>query len=177
MDEEWTWADYPMPWCTRSEIREVSNEAQKIHDDIRHGQLLIHAHAEDSHTTVAVGTYLGSGKSVYHGEDHLRQVVDVFDSPAQALVAFEKFHSADMRPGPAPMTNAEHATAEARSPYPRSNLNPHAQNRKLSRRTRPMPATTMSSSTTSLTLTRRGKRRWLRGRSGHASADPRDGCR
>ncbi|MFI6730429.1 hypothetical protein [Streptomyces atratus] len=116
MDEEWTWADYPMPWCTRSEIREVSNEAQKIHDDIRHVQLLIPAHTKDSHTTVAVGTYLGSGKSVYHGENHLRQVADVFDSPAQALVAFEKFHSADMRPGPAPMTNAEHAAAEARTP-------------------------------------------------------------
>lgn len=29
MDEEWTWASYPMPWCTRTEIREVSNEAQK----------------------------------------------------------------------------------------------------------------------------------------------------
>ncbi|MEU0111976.1 hypothetical protein ABZ313_42455, partial [Streptomyces sp. NPDC006251] len=27
MDEEWTWANYPMPWCTRSEIREVSNQA------------------------------------------------------------------------------------------------------------------------------------------------------
>ena len=61
-----------MPWCTRSEIREVSNEAQKIHDDIRHGQLLIHAHAQDGHTTVAVGTYLHrGGKSIYlHGADH-----------------------------------------------------------------------------------------------------------
>ncbi|GGU56661.1 hypothetical protein GCM10010274_51920 [Streptomyces lavendofoliae] len=70
MAEEWTWARYPMPWCTRSEIREVSEAAQKIYDDIRHGQLLIHAHAEDGHTTVAVGTYLGSGKSAYlHGEN------------------------------------------------------------------------------------------------------------
>ena len=104
MDEEWTWANYPMPWCTRSEIREVSAEAQKIHDDIRHGQLLIHAHAHDGHTTVAVGTYLHrNGKSVYvHGEDHLRQVTDTFDSPAQALLAFEKVHGADMRPGAAP---------------------------------------------------------------------------
>ncbi|WP_341868947.1 hypothetical protein [Streptomyces diastatochromogenes] len=47
MAEKWTWADYPMPWCTRSEVREVSNEPQKIRDDIRHGQLLIHAHAEE----------------------------------------------------------------------------------------------------------------------------------
>ncbi|MFD9784406.1 hypothetical protein ACFWXZ_26245 [[Kitasatospora] papulosa] len=45
MAEEWTWPNYPMHWCTRSEIRQVSNEAQKIHDDIRHGHLLIHAHA------------------------------------------------------------------------------------------------------------------------------------
>ncbi|MEH0441553.1 DUF317 domain-containing protein [Streptomyces scabiei] len=118
MDEERTWANYPMPWCTRSEIREVSNEAQKIHDDIRHGQLLIHAHAHDGHTTVAVGTYLGhNGKSVYlHGEDHLRQVADTFDSPAGALLAFEKVHAAEMRPGPAPLTDTERAAAEARTP-------------------------------------------------------------
>jgi hypothetical protein len=118
MDEEWTWANYPMPWCTRSEIREVSNQAQKIHDDIRHGQLLIHAHAHDGHTTVAVGTYLHrNGKSVYlHGEDHLRQVTDTFGSPAGALLAFEKVHGAEMRPGPAPLTVTEHAAAEARAP-------------------------------------------------------------
>ncbi|MBC9723712.1 DUF317 domain-containing protein [Streptomyces sp. TRM68367] len=118
IDEEWTWANYPMPWCTRSEIREVSNEAQKIHDDIRHGQLLIHAHAYNGHTTVAVGTYLGpNGKSVYlHDEDHLRQIADTFDSPARALLAFEKVHGAEMRPGPAPLTDTERAAAEARTP-------------------------------------------------------------
>ncbi|MFI5800588.1 DUF317 domain-containing protein [Streptomyces sp. NPDC051677] len=119
MDEEWTWANYPMSWCTRSEIREISNEAQKIHDDIRHGQLLIHAHAHDGHTTVAVGTYLSrNGKSVYlHGEDHLRQVADTFDSPAQALLAFEKAHAAEMRPGPAPLTDTERAAIEASSVF------------------------------------------------------------
>ncbi|MFE2521981.1 hypothetical protein ACFXG9_43305 [Streptomyces mirabilis] len=117
MDEEWTWANDPMRWCTRSEIREVSNQAQKIHDDIRHGQLLIHAH--DGHTTVAVGTYLHrGGKSVYlHGEDHLRQIADTFDSPAKALLAFEKVHSAEMRPGPAPLTDTERAAIEARSVF------------------------------------------------------------
>ncbi|MET9550353.1 hypothetical protein ABZY36_34380 [Streptomyces sp. NPDC006627] len=97
-------------------IREVSNEAQKIYDDIRHGHLLIHAHAEDGHTTVAVGSYLSGGKSVYlHGENHLRQVADTFDSPAQAMVAFEKLHGAAMRPGPAPMTDTERAAARART--------------------------------------------------------------
>ncbi|MGW2137711.1 DUF317 domain-containing protein [Streptomyces sp. NPDC001773] len=118
MDEEWTWANNPMPWCTRSEIREVSNEAQKIHDDIRNGHLLIHAHARDGHTTVAVGTYLHrTGESVYlHGENHLRQVADTFDSPAQALLAFEKVHGAEMRPGPAPLTDTERSAAEARTP-------------------------------------------------------------
>ncbi|XVV38374.1 hypothetical protein ACQPXT_34510 [Streptomyces sp. CA-100214] len=40
------------------------------------------------------------GKSVYlHGEDHLRQIADNFDSPAQALLAFERVHAAEMRPG------------------------------------------------------------------------------
>ncbi|MER8084340.1 hypothetical protein ABTZ57_04030 [Streptomyces sp. NPDC094048] len=43
IDEEWTWANYPMPWCTRSEIREVPNQAQKIYDDIQYGHLRIHA--------------------------------------------------------------------------------------------------------------------------------------
>ncbi|MFE9601603.1 DUF317 domain-containing protein [Streptomyces hokutonensis] len=126
MDEEWTWARYPMPRCTRSEIRQISNEAQKIHDDIRHGQLLIHAHAHDGHTTVAVGTYLGrNGKSVYlHSEDHLRQIADTFDSPAQALVAFEKVHAADMRPGPAPLTDTERSAAEARTPLALTEANP-----------------------------------------------------
>ncbi|MCZ4103742.1 hypothetical protein O3W51_47660, partial [Streptomyces sp. H39-C1] len=119
MDEDWTWADYPMPWCTRAEIREVSNEAQTIYDDIRHGHLLIHAHAEDGHTTVAVGTYLSrGGKSVYlHGENHLRQVADTFDSPAQALVAFENVHGGTMRPGPAPMTDTEHDAVQARTSF------------------------------------------------------------
>ncbi|MFJ1656781.1 DUF317 domain-containing protein [Streptomyces sp. NPDC088337] len=119
IDEEWSWPNYPMPWCTRSEIREISNQAQKIHDDIRHGHLLIHAHAHDGHTTVAVGTYLHrGGKSVYlHGEDHLRQVADTFDSPAEALMAFERVHAAEMRPGPAPLTDTERAAIEARSVF------------------------------------------------------------
>jgi hypothetical protein len=71
-----------MPWCTREKIREVSNEAQTIYDDNRHGRLVIHAHADDSWTTVAVSTYRDS-KSVYlHGENHLRQIADTFDGPA-----------------------------------------------------------------------------------------------
>ncbi|MFE4613240.1 DUF317 domain-containing protein [Streptomyces niveus] len=116
IDEEWTWANYPMPWCTRTEVREVSDDAQKIHDDIRHGRLLIHAHAQDTHTTVAVGTYLDTGKSVYlHGENHLRQIANAFDSPARALTAFEDMHADTMRPGPAPMTDTERETAEART--------------------------------------------------------------
>ncbi len=47
-------------------------------------------HAHDGHTTVAVGTYLRpGGTSVHlHGEDHLRQIADTFDSPGQALLAF-----------------------------------------------------------------------------------------
>ncbi|MFD3522217.1 DUF317 domain-containing protein [Streptomyces sp. NPDC058653] len=116
IDEEWTWANYPMPWCSRAEIREVSDAAQKIHDDIRHGRLLIHAHAQDAHTTVAVGTYLDTGKSVYlHGENHLRQIANSFDSPARALTAFEDMHADTMRPGPARMTDTERDTADART--------------------------------------------------------------
>lgn len=122
--EEWTWPNYPKPWLTRSEIREVSHQAQKIHDDIRNGHLLIHAH--DGHTTVAVGTYLHrGGKCVYlHGEDHLRQVAGTFDSPAEALVAFEKAHAAEMRPGPAPLTDTERAAIAARSIFDATTAKP-----------------------------------------------------
>ncbi|MGW4345354.1 DUF317 domain-containing protein [Streptomyces sp. NPDC004690] len=116
IDEEWTWGNYPMSWCTRSEIREVSDQAQKIYDAIQSGRLLIHAHADDHGTTVAVGTYLDTGKSVYlHGENHLRQIAGSFDSVAAALTAFERFHGADLRPGSAPMTDTEREAAEART--------------------------------------------------------------
>ncbi|NNN33075.1 hypothetical protein HLK59_22480 [Streptomyces sp. S3(2020)] len=54
--EEWTWAGHPMSWLTLSEIRDVSNEAQQVHDDICHGRLIIHAHADDHGTTVSVAT-------------------------------------------------------------------------------------------------------------------------
>ncbi|MFJ5840258.1 hypothetical protein ACIQGO_26480 [Streptomyces shenzhenensis] len=36
------------------------------------------------------------------GENHLRQITDTFDSPAQAITAFEQLHTSDMRCGPAP---------------------------------------------------------------------------
>lgn len=79
IDEEWEWCDYPLPWCTREEVREVSDDAQKIYDDIRHGRLLIHAHAKDHSTTVAIGTYLDTGECVYlHGQDHLRHIANTF---------------------------------------------------------------------------------------------------
>ncbi|MEU6227517.1 DUF317 domain-containing protein [Streptomyces sp. NPDC047042] len=114
--EEWTWASHPMSWLTRSEIRNVSDEAQQIHDDIRHGRLLIHAHADDDGATVAVGTYRDTGQSVYlHGENHLRCVAGTFDSIADALTAFERTHRDTLRPGPAPMTDTERQTAQART--------------------------------------------------------------
>lgn len=114
--EEWTWAEHPMSWLTRSEIRDVSNEAQQIHDDIRHGHLIIHAHADDHGTTVAVGTYRDTGQSAYlHGENHLRCVAGTFDSIADALTAFEHAHRDTLRPGPAPMTDTEHQAAHART--------------------------------------------------------------
>lgn len=116
IDVEWALATDSKPWSTLAQLREIFAEAQTIFDDIRHGRLLIHAHALDSRTTVAVGTYLDSGKSVHlHGEDRRRQVEHLFDSPAQALVAFERLHGDTMRPGPAPMTDTERAADEART--------------------------------------------------------------
>lgn len=116
IDGEWALATGSKPWSTLAQLREIFAEAQAIFDDIRHGRLLIHAHALDGRTTVAVGTYLDSGDSVHlHGENRQRQVEHIFDSPAQALVAFERLHGDTMRPGPAPMTDTERETAEART--------------------------------------------------------------
>lgn len=55
---------------------------------------------------------------------NLRQVADTFDSPAQALVAFERVHGAAMRPGPAPLTDTERAAAQARTSPPTAEPEP-----------------------------------------------------
>ncbi|WP_307058516.1 DUF317 domain-containing protein [Streptomyces achromogenes] len=115
IDEEWTWANYPMHWLTRAEVREVSNAAQAIYDDIRHGRLIIHAHAHDGWTTVAIGTYLDGGTVALHRENHLRSIADRLESPAQALASFQRLHGDAVRPGPAPMTDIEQQTAQART--------------------------------------------------------------
>lgn len=114
MTPGWSREDIRMAARTLTEIRDVSDDAQQIYDDIRHGHLLIHAHAHDGHTTVAVGTYRDTGKSVHlHGEDHYREITNTFDSSAQALVAFEEVHGDTMIPGPAAMTDAESDNARA----------------------------------------------------------------
>ncbi|MFJ8669724.1 DUF317 domain-containing protein [Streptomyces sp. NPDC093600] len=98
-----------MPWCTREEIRAVSAAAQRIHDDIAEGRLVIHAHAHDGHTTVAVGTYTsGVHRHVHlHGEDHLRQITHYRSTEAEALAEFHQLYSVAVRPGPAPLTDLE----------------------------------------------------------------------
>ncbi|MEE1765266.1 hypothetical protein [Streptomyces sp. SP18BB07] len=58
IDEEWPWITYPDPRPSHDEIRERTDQAQKIHDAIRDGRLVIHAHAhaDTGRDTVAVGT-------------------------------------------------------------------------------------------------------------------------
>ncbi|MGW6393086.1 DUF317 domain-containing protein [Streptomyces sp. NPDC055103] len=106
---EWTWGNYPMPWCDREEIREVSAEAQRIHDDIAEGRLIIHLHAVDGHTTVAVGSYTtGVRRHVHlHGENHLRQISTSYAGEAEAVAEFHRLYSVAVRPGPAPLTDLE----------------------------------------------------------------------
>ncbi|MFJ9900691.1 DUF317 domain-containing protein [Streptomyces sp. NPDC091280] len=116
--EEWTWITYPDPRPSRDEIRERTDQAQKIHDAIRDGRLVIHAHAHagTAWDTLAVGTYRDSGKSVHlQGEDHLRRITHTYPSPARALTAFEQANGKDVCPGPAPMTDTERGTAQART--------------------------------------------------------------
>ncbi|GAA3903809.1 DUF317 domain-containing protein [Streptomyces gulbargensis] len=109
IDTKWTWANYPMPWCDRDEIREVSAEAQRIHNDIAEGRLIIHLHADDGHTTVAVGSYAtGVRRHVHlHGENHLRQVSTSYDDETEAVAEFHRLYSVAVHPGPAPLTDLE----------------------------------------------------------------------
>ncbi|MER5440109.1 DUF317 domain-containing protein [Streptomyces sp. NPDC002790] len=116
IDTEWTWANYPMHWCTRDEIREVSNDAQKIYDDIRSGRLVIHAHADDGWTIVAVGTYRDGPSIHLHGENHLRVESLQFEGPAVAIAEFERLYGDAVRPGPAPATDTELEAEQARRP-------------------------------------------------------------
>ncbi|MFJ9085741.1 hypothetical protein ACIRL3_25300 [Streptomyces sp. NPDC102384] len=95
---EWTWANYPMPWCSREEIREVSNDAQQIYDAIRHGRLIIHAHAHDGWTTVAVGTYRDGPSIHLRSENHLRVEAGRYDTPAKAIAEFERLYGNAVRP-------------------------------------------------------------------------------
>ncbi|MFE0772154.1 DUF317 domain-containing protein [Streptomyces sp. NPDC058861] len=110
IDTEWTWANYPMPWCTREGIRAIGAAAQRIHDDIAEGRLIIHAHADDGHTTVAVGSYTtGVRRHVHlHGENHLRQVSQHYDTEAEARTEFHQVYTVAVRPGPPPLTDLEH---------------------------------------------------------------------
>lgn len=116
---EWTWANYPMHWCTREEIREVSGDAQKIYDDIRSGRLIIHAHAHDGWTTVAVGTYRDGPSIHLHGENHLRVESLQFEGPAAAIAEFERLYGDAVRPGPAPATDTEREAEQACIPSAR----------------------------------------------------------
>ncbi|MGW7304006.1 DUF317 domain-containing protein [Streptomyces sp. NPDC054835] len=121
IDTEWTWGNYPMPWCTREEVRGVSAEAQRIHDDIADGRLTIHLHADDGQNTVAVGTYTtGVHRHVHlHGENHLRQETDTaFDTEAEAIAEFHRLYSVAVRPGPAPLTDLERTVRQVLAGVP-----------------------------------------------------------
>ncbi|MFD9075857.1 DUF317 domain-containing protein, partial [Streptomyces lasiicapitis] len=113
IDTEWTWADHPMTWLDRDGIRLLSADAQKIHDDIQSGRLTIHLHADDGHTTVAVGTYRHADSVHLHGEDHLRVVASSYDTPGEAIAEFERLYGAAVRSGPAPATEAELQATQA----------------------------------------------------------------
>ncbi|WP_406186137.1 DUF317 domain-containing protein [Streptomyces sp. NBC_01006] len=128
IDTEWTYGNAPThwQWLTRDEIREATAEAQRIHDDIAAGRLVIHRHAQDGWTTVAVGTYQ-DGKSVHlHGEDYVRQETMDYDSEPEAVADFHRQYTVAVRPGPAPLTRIERAAAKVLSA-------PHAET--------PVPAT------------------------------------
>ncbi|MFJ4876564.1 DUF317 domain-containing protein [Streptomyces sp. NPDC088745] len=110
---EWSWADHPMHWLTDEEKRGVSADAQQIHDDIRDGRLIIHAHAHDGHTTVAVGTYRDGTTVNLHGENHLWVVATTSPTAREALTQFVGQYHDKVRLGAAPPTHVETEAAQA----------------------------------------------------------------
>ncbi|WP_435059316.1 DUF317 domain-containing protein [Streptomyces sp. bgisy060] len=128
INTEWDWGNYPFPWCTREEVREVSAEAQRIHDDVASGRLTIHFHAHDGHTTVAVGSYAtGVQRHVHlHGENHLRQITLQFADEAEAVADFQRLHSVAVRPGPAPLTTLENTVRQILNGEPPPRPTAHA---------------------------------------------------
>lgn len=125
IDTEWTYGNYPMPYLDRDEIREVSAEAQRIHDDIASGRLTIHLHAHDGWTTVAVGTYR-NGKSVhFHGEDYLRQETADYETEAEAVADFHSQYAVAVRPGPAPSPTSSAPPLNSSPHRPPRRLSPH----------------------------------------------------
>jgi hypothetical protein len=104
---EWAWGDYPMPWLTRQEIRVVGAEAQKIHDDIAAGRLVIHHHAVQDGFVAAVGSHTSGYSVLLHDQDHLRHIAATFDSRAEAVTEFLLIYGSALRPGPAPATPTE----------------------------------------------------------------------
>ncbi|AWZ07121.1 MULTISPECIES: DUF317 domain-containing protein [unclassified Streptomyces] len=128
IETEWTYGNAPThwQWLSPEEIREHTGEAQRIHDDILAGRLIIHLHAHDGWTTVAVGTYVG-GKSVHlHGEDHLRTEETDYSSEAEAVADFHRRHTVAVRPGPAPLTDIERDTLAVLGAAPSSPTPPAA---------------------------------------------------
>ncbi|MFG2836150.1 DUF317 domain-containing protein [Streptomyces zaomyceticus] len=92
----------------------MSAEAQRIHDDIAEGRLVVHLHADDGQNTVAVASYTtGVRCHVHlHGEDHVRQVTSTFESETEAIAEFHRLYSVAVRPGPAPLTGLEHTVRQ-----------------------------------------------------------------
>ncbi|MBD0748107.1 hypothetical protein BG418_04950 [Streptomyces sp. CBMA152] len=102
-----------MHWLDQDQIREVSNDAQTIYDDIRHGRLTVHLHAHDGWTTVAVGTYQHADSVHLHGENHLRVISSTYDTPSEAIADFERMYGDAVRPGPPPPTDTEQQATQA----------------------------------------------------------------
>ncbi|MFD5753582.1 hypothetical protein [Streptomyces sp. NPDC127033] len=104
IDEEWTWANYPMHWCTRQEIREVSHQANQLYEDIRSGRLVIHAHAEDGGGPPSRSVRTGAARaSTSTGR------ITCGRSPAPSTP----------RPRPSPPSNASTARPCGPAPHPR----------------------------------------------------------
>jgi len=101
------WVQHPMPWLDRKEVLEVGRQAQGLFEDIAAGRLVLHAHANDGHTTVAVGSYSPGGSVHLHGEDYFRTESTDFATAEEALRDFAESYGDAVVPGPPPLTPAE----------------------------------------------------------------------
>ncbi|MFD9841062.1 DUF317 domain-containing protein [[Kitasatospora] papulosa] len=117
IDTEWTWANYPMRWCSREEIPEVSNDAENL----RRHPVRAPDHPRPRPRGLDHRRRRHLPPRPEHPpprENHLRTESARYDNSVEAITEFDRLYGDAVRPGPAPATSTEHEAERARTSLP-----------------------------------------------------------